>query len=64
LGSVLGRGARPQCQKRAEQALALLQGLGAELYCRRMTGSGSPEHPLRLPLTCGLSFFSSIEARC
>ena len=35
----------------------LLRRMGVEPHCLRLTASGHPEHPLRLPLGCGLVRF-------
>mgnify|MGYP006186078817 CR=1 FL=1 len=42
---------------RPGEVLGLLRGMGVEPYCLRLTASGHPEHPLRLPLGCGLVRF-------
>jgi hypothetical protein len=36
------------------EVLELLRRMGVEPHCLRLTASGHPEHPLRLPLGCGL----------
>ena len=58
---VLAWGARLQCVKRADDVLRLLHGLEVAPYCLRLTRSGHPEHPLRLPSTCGLQLFRVID---
>ena len=42
---------------RPQEVLGLLSRLGATPYCLRVTSSGHPEHPLRLPSVCGLRLF-------
>ena len=42
---------------RPEEVLGLLQRMGVEPHCLRLTASGHPEHPLRLPQGCGLVRF-------
>jgi hypothetical protein len=44
---------------RPGKVLELLRGIGAEPWCLRVTQSGHPEHPLRLPLGCGLVRFDA-----
>jgi len=39
------------------EVLGLLSRLGATPYCLRVTSSGHPEHPLRLPSSCELRPF-------
>ena len=42
---------------RPGKVLQLLRGMGVEPHCLRLTAGGHPEHPLRLPLGCGLVGF-------
>ena len=42
---------------RPKEVLGLLSRLGATPYCLRVTSSGHPEHPLRLPSSCELRPF-------
>ena len=42
---------------RPKEVLGLLSRLGATPYCLRVTSSGHPEHPLRLPSSCDLRPF-------
>ncbi len=46
---VLAWGVHAKHLKRPAEVLALLRGLRIEPYCLRLTASGHPEHPLRLP---------------
>jgi hypothetical protein len=41
------------------EVLGLLARAGIEPHCLRLTASGHPEHPLRLPLGCGLVGFGA-----
>ena len=50
---VLAWGVHAAKLRRPQEVLELLQGLDVEPHCRRLTASGHPEHPLRLPLGCG-----------
>ena len=43
--------------ERPAEVLGLLLGMGVEPRCLRLTAGGHPEHPLRLPLGCGLVRF-------
>jgi hypothetical protein len=56
---VLAWGAHAAARERARQVLELLHGLGIGPYCLRVTASGHPEHPLRLPAGCGLRAFEA-----
>ena len=47
-------GSHAQRQSRPQDVLALLRQLNIEPYCLRLTRSGHPEHPLRLPHNCTL----------
>jgi hypothetical protein len=51
---VLAWGAHAARLERPAKVLGLLRRMGAEPHCLRLTASGHPEHPLRLPLGCGL----------
>ena len=42
---------------RPAEVLELLRRAKVEPHCLRLTASGHPEHPLRLPLGCGLERF-------
>ena len=42
---------------RPAEVLRLLHNVGVAPYCLRVTGSGHPEHPLRLPRSCALRPF-------
>ena len=42
---------------RPAEVLGLLRAMGVEPHCLRLTASGHPEHPLRLPSRCGLVRF-------
>ena len=42
---------------RPAEVLRLLRDVGVAPYCLRVTGSGHPEHPLRLPRGCALRPF-------
>ena len=44
--------------RRPEEVLGLLQRMGVKPHCLRLTAGGHPEHPLRLPLGCGLVRFA------
>jgi hypothetical protein len=54
---VLAWGVHAARLRRPGEALELLRRIGAERHCLRLTASGHPEHPLRLPLGCGLVRF-------
>lgn len=40
----------------------MLRQLGVRPYCLRISGSGHPEHPLRLPASCRLQRFTGKAA--
>jgi len=42
---------------RPAEVLRLLRDVGVSPYCLRITSSGHPEHPLRLPKSCALRPF-------
>jgi hypothetical protein len=54
---VLAWGVHAARLERPEEVLRLLQRLDVEPHYLRLTASGHPEHPLRLPLGCGLVRF-------
>ena len=54
---VLAWGVHAARLARPLEVLRLLQRMGVEPHCLRRTASGHPEHPLRLPLGCGLVRF-------
>ena len=51
---VLAWGVQAARLGRPGEVLDLLRPMGVEPHCLRLTASGHPEHPLRLPLGCGL----------
>ena len=51
---VLARGVHAARLHRPGEVLGLLREMGVEPCCLRLTAGGHPEHPLRLPLGCGL----------
>ena len=51
---VLAWGVHAARLERPVEVLELLRRMGVEPHCLRLTASGHPEHPLRLPLGCGL----------
>jgi hypothetical protein len=55
---VLAWGAHAARLDRPAEVLGLLRDIGVEPCCLRVTASGHPEHPLRLPLGCGLVGFA------
>ena len=54
---VLAWGVHAARLKRPAEVLELLGRMGVTPHCLRFTASGHPEHPLRLPLGCGLVRF-------
>jgi hypothetical protein len=54
---VLAWGVHAAHLKRPGEVLELLRSMGIEPHCLRLTASGHPEHPLRLPAGCGLVRF-------
>jgi hypothetical protein len=54
---VLAWGVHAARLERPGQVLALLRQIGVEPHCLRLTAGGHPEHPLRLPLGCGLAAY-------
>jgi len=54
---VLAWGVHAARLERTGEVLRLLQRMQVEPHCLRVTASGHPEHPLRLPLGCGLVRF-------
>ena len=44
---------------RSVEVLQLLRDVAVTPYCLRLTSSGHPEHPLRLPKSCGLVPFGT-----
>ena len=54
---VLAWGVHAARLERPAEVLGLLRGMGVEPHCLRLTAGGHPEHPLRLPLGCGLVRF-------
>ena len=55
---VLAWGVHAAKLRRPEEVLVLLHRMGVEPHCLRLTAGGHPEHPLRLPLGCGLVGFA------
>ena len=55
--AVLAWGAHAARLSRPAEVLGLLRKLEVEPHCLRLTASGHPEHPLRLPLGCGVMRF-------
>ena len=51
---VLAWGVHAARLERRREVLELLQRMGIEPHCLRLTASGQSEHPLRLPLGSGL----------
>ena len=51
---VLAWGVHAARLKRPAEVLELLGRMGVRPHCLRLTAGGHPEHPLRLPLGCGL----------
>jgi hypothetical protein len=54
---ILAWGVHATRLERPGEVLGLLQDIGVDPYCLRLTASGHPEHPLRLPLGCELLRF-------
>ena len=54
---VLAWGVHAARLERPGEVLGLLRRMEVEPHCLRLTASGHPEHPLRLPLGCGLVRF-------
>jgi hypothetical protein len=54
---VLAWGVHAAKFERPCEVMELLRRIGVEPHCLRLTASGHPEHPLRLPLGCGLVGF-------
>ena len=54
---VLAWGVHAARLERRREVLELLQRMGIEPHCLRLTASGQSEHPLRLPQGCGLVRF-------
>ena len=54
---VLAWGVHAARLERPGEVLRLLQRMQVWPHCLRVTASGHPEHPLRLPLGCGLVRF-------
>ena len=54
---ILAWGVQAARAERPAEVLGLLRRVGVEPHCLRLTASGHPEHPLRLPSRCGLVRF-------
>ena len=54
---VLAWGVHAARSKRPGEVLGLLRRMHVEPHCLRLTAGGHPEHPLRMPLGCGLARF-------
>jgi hypothetical protein len=61
---VLAWGVHAGRRERPGKVLRVLRDAGVVPYCLRVTGSGHPEHPLRLPKGCGLQPFDLRRSAC